>query len=118
LVYHEGTKGTKMDRSSHESMPDRVEVVATAIVDAAIAVHRGLGQGLLESAYEACLCYELSKRHVNFRRQVDLPVHYQQVLIETGYRIDVLADECVVIEIKSVEAIAAIHEAQLLTSPI
>jgi GxxExxY protein len=104
-----------MDRQMQDQVPARVEMIATAIVDAAIVVHRTLGPGLLESAYEACLCYELSKRHISFRRQVDLPVRYEEILIETGYRIDVLVDECVIIEIKAAESIIPIHEAQLLT---
>jgi GxxExxY protein len=89
-----------MEGRPHDSTPPRVESVATSIVDAAISVHRGLGPGLLESAYEACLCYELSKRQISLRRQVELPLRYEEVLIETGYRIDVLVDECVVVEIK------------------
>ncbi len=82
-----------MDRSLHDDIPKRAEVIASAIVDSAIAVHRALGPGLLESAYEACLCFELSKRQISFRRQVDLPVRYEEILIETGYRIDVLVDD-------------------------
>jgi GxxExxY protein len=91
------------------------EKVATEIVDAAIKLHRALGPGLLESAYEACLCYELSKRGIPYRQQVALPVRYEEVFVETGFRIDILADACVIIELKSTEAIAPIHEAQLLT---
>lgn len=104
-----------MDRSLHDDIPNRAEAIATAIVDSAIAVHRVLGPGLLESAYEACLCFELSKREIPFRRQVELPIRYEGILIEAGYRIDVLADDCVVIEVKSAESIIPIHEAQLLT---
>ena len=96
-------------------IPARVEDVAAAVIDAAIKVHKALGPGLLESVYEACLCYELSKRGIPCRRQVDMLVRYEDVLIETGFRIDVLADECVIAEIKAVEAIIPIHEAQLLT---
>jgi GxxExxY protein len=96
-------------------IPARVEDVAAAVIDAAIKVHKALGPGLLESVYEGCLCYELSKRGIPCRRQVDMLVRYEDVLIETGFRIDVLADECVIAEIKAVEAIIPIHEAQLLT---
>jgi len=78
-------------------------------------VHKVLGPGLLESVYEACLCYELSKRGVPFRRQVDMPVRFEEVLIETGFRVDVLADECVIAELKTAASIIPIHEAQLLT---
>ena len=93
----------------------REDEVASEIIDAAIKVHRTLGPGLLESVYEACLCYELSKRRIPFRRQVDMPVRYEEVWIETGFRIDVLADDCVIAEIKAKEAIIPIDEAQLLT---
>ena len=99
----------------YEPIPDHAEEVATAIVDAAIKVHKTLGPGLLESVYEACLCYELSKRQIPFRRQVSLPVRYEDILIEAGYRVDVIADECVIIELKSVDGIIPVHEAQLLT---
>ena len=99
----------------HDVVPDRAETIATAIVDAAFSVHRVLGPGLLESAYEACFCYELSKRHISFRRQVDLPPRYKEGLIEAGYQIDVLVNETVIVEIKSVEAIVPVHEAQLIT---
>ena len=93
----------------------RAEQVAAAIVDAAIKVHKTLGPGLLESVYEACLCYELTKRAIPYRQQVALPVRYEEVFVETGFRIDVLVDDSVIIELKCVDAIAPIHEAQLLT---
>ena len=104
-----------MEGASHGPISARAEEVATAIVDAAIKVHRALGPGLLESVYEACLCYELTKRGIPYRRQVNLPVRYEDVFVETGFRLDILADECVIIELKSAEAIIPIHEAQLLT---
>jgi GxxExxY protein len=104
-----------MEGVLHESISARAEEVATAVVDAAVKVHRALGPGLLESVYEACLCYELSKRGIPYRRQVSLPVRYEEVFIETGFRLDVLVDECVIVELKSTESIIPIHEAQLLT---
>jgi GxxExxY protein len=104
-----------MECALQDPIASRAEEVATAIVDAAIKVHRALGPGLLESVYEACLCYELSKRGITYRRQVSLPVRYEEVFIETGFRLDVLVDECVIVELKSTEAIIPIHEAQLLT---
>jgi len=104
-----------MEETSHGPIWARAEEVTTAIVDAAIKVHRALGPGLLESVYEACLCYELTKRGIPYRRQVSLPVRYEDVFVETGFRLDILADECVIIELKAAEAIIPIHEAQLLT---
>jgi GxxExxY protein len=85
------------------------------IVDAAIKVHSALGPGLLESTYEACLMYELNKRRLVTRNQVPLPVHYEEVVIEVGYRIDLLVFETVIVELKSVDDIAPIHRAQLLS---
>jgi GxxExxY protein len=89
--------------------------VTRAIIGAAIDVHRVLGPGLLESAYDECLCYELSSRRIPFRRQVALPLEYKGVRLDCGYRIDFVIDSRVVVELKSVTAIEPIHEAQLLT---
>ena len=85
------------------------------IIGAAIAVHRELGPGLLESAYQACMCRELTLRQIAFRSQVDLPVHYKGILLDCGYRIDFVVDDRVIVELKSVERLAPIHESQLLT---
>jgi GxxExxY protein len=86
-----------------------------AIRGAAIEVHRHLGPGLLESAYEECLCHELALRGVRFERQVALPVEYKGVKLDCGYRMDLLVGNRVVVEIKSVDEVAPVHEAQLLT---
>jgi GxxExxY protein len=85
------------------------------IVDAAMKVHSALGPGLLESAYEACLLFELSRRGLVVRSQVPLPVKYEDIVVEVGYRIDLLVDELVIVELKSVDCIASIHKAQLLS---
>ena len=85
------------------------------IVDSAIKVHSAVGPGLLESAYEACLMFELNKRGLATRNQVPLPVRYGEVVIEVGYRIDLLVAECVIVELKSVDEIAPIHKSQLLS---
>jgi len=85
------------------------------IIGAAIEVHRALGPGLLESSYEECLCHELRIRKVPFERQVALPVEYKGVKLDCGYRLDLLVAKTVVVELKAVERIEAIHEAQLLT---
>ncbi|MCW8131936.1 MAG: GxxExxY protein [Planctomycetota bacterium] len=85
------------------------------VIGAAIEVHKALGPGLLESAYAQCLCRELSLREVPFRREVELPVTYKDVKLNCGYRIDVLVAECLVVEVKAVETVLSIHEAQLLT---
>ena len=85
------------------------------IISAAVEVHRALGPGLLESAYERCLCHELELRGVPFKCQMALPVQYKGQLLDCSYRIDVLVANRVVIEVKAVEAILPIHEAQLIT---
>ena len=85
------------------------------IIGAAIEVHRAVGPGLLESAYEACLCHELTLRRVAFERQKPLPVEYKGVKLDCGYRLDLFVEGTVVVEIKAVETIQPIHEAQLLT---
>jgi len=85
------------------------------IIGAAIEVHKLLGPGLLESAYEECLAYELSFANICFERQVPLPVTYKSLQLDCGYRIDLLVEKTVVLELKAVEGIQPIHEAQLLT---
>ncbi len=85
------------------------------IIGAAVEVHKALGLGLLESAYELCLCHELSRQELPFERQVDLPVTYKGLQLDAGYRIDVVIDKAVVVEVKSVEKVLPVHEAQLLT---
>ncbi len=85
------------------------------IIGAAIGVHRALGPGLLESAYEECLCHELRLRGLHFERQKPLPVVFKGVMLDCGYRLDLLVSNSVVVEIKSVDAFLPIHEAQLLT---
>ena len=85
------------------------------IVGAAIEVHKILGPGLLESAYEACLCKELELRSLRFRSQPGLPIVYKGVRLDCGYRPDVIVEEKVVLEVKAIEAVAPVHEAQLLT---
>lgn len=89
--------------------------MSNKIIGCAIEVHKLLGPGLLESAYESCLCYELSKNGIKFRRQVELPVSYKDSKIEVGYRIDVIVEECIILELKAVETILPIHKSQLKT---
>lgn len=84
-------------------------------MDSAIQVHRQLGPGLLESAYQACLKYELEKRKRVVKTEVVLPLEYGDLNLSVGYRIDMMVDDCVIVENKAVEEILKIHEAQLLT---
>ncbi len=89
--------------------------ISRAVLDGAFRVHSALGPGLLESAYEHCLLHELTRRGVNTRRQVDLPIEYEGIRVDAGYRLDLLVEETVIVEIKAVDALLPIHEAQLLT---
>jgi GxxExxY protein len=89
--------------------------VTERIIGCAIEVTRALGPGLLESAYEQCLAFELGEHGMHFRLQVPVPVEYKGARIECGYRIDVLVDDAVIVELKSVDQLAPVHEAQLLT---
>jgi GxxExxY protein len=92
-----------------------VNELTHAIIGAAIEVHKNLGPGLLESTYEACLSHELLLRNLRFERQKSIPVVYKQTKLECGYRIDLLVESKIVVELKSVEGFAPIHEAIVLT---
>jgi GxxExxY protein len=98
-----------------EPIPIHDEALATVIVDAAFCVHKALGAGLMESVYEVCLRYELERRGVPCKAQVDLPVVYRGVQLDAGLRLDLLVGDRVIVELKSVERIHPVHEAQLLT---
>jgi GxxExxY protein len=89
--------------------------VGDAIIGAAMKVHSAVGPGLLESAYETCLVYELEKRRIRARRQVLVPIRYEDLTIDNGYRIDRLVAERVVVELKAVDAILPVHKGQLLS---
>ncbi len=91
------------------------ENLTESIIGAAIEVHKELGPGLMESAYEECLCHELSVRNLPFQRQVSLPVSYKKIKLDCGYRMDIVVGNTVVLELKSIETILPIHEAQLIT---
>ena len=96
---------------------DRAEIEnrATEVVDAAVAVHSALGPGLLESTYEACLAYELRSRRLGVRRQLALPVRYRGMRVGGAYRLDLVVDSVIVIELKTVTKLLPVHEAQLLS---
>jgi GxxExxY protein len=84
-------------------------------VDAGLKVHKALGPGHLESVYEQCLAHELRARSLNIKRQLALPVVYNGLTLESGYRLDILVEDAVVLEIKAVDALSRVHEAQILT---
>ena len=102
------------DAEGAENGPQE-NIVSEAVIGAAIEVHRHLGPGLLESAYESCLCRELELRGLSFERQQSLPISYKGQSVECGYRLDLVVAGVVLAEIKAVEALLPIHQAQLLT---
>jgi GxxExxY protein len=91
------------------------EEVSPRVIGLAIEVHRHLGSGLLESAYEECLCVELTEANIAYQRQVPVPIVYKGTRLDCGYRIDLLVDQCLVVEIKAIERLMPIHSAQILT---
>ncbi len=119
---------------NHRDTEAQKDPLSETVLGAAIEVHRNLGPGLLESAYEECLCYELAARDVGFRRQVELPVNYKKVKLDCGYRMelylpvnykkvkldcgyrmDIVVSNALVVEVKTVEILLPVHQAQLLT---
>jgi GxxExxY protein len=93
----------------------RVNQVTERIIGCAIEVHRHLGPGLLESAYDKCTCYEMTEEGLAVKRQVPLPVTYKGVKLDCGYRIDAVVEETAILEFKTVEKLLPLHEAQLLS---
>lgn len=98
---------------AHMTIPR--DPITDRIIGCAIEVHRSLGPGLLESAYEECLCYELAQAGVACKRQVPLPVRYKEVRLDCGYRMDVVVEDKVVLKLKTVERLLPVHDAQVLT---
>lgn len=96
-------------------LPDHLQDLARVVVDGAFRVHTALGPGLLESVYEACLVHELDKRGIPVQRQVPMPVHYDGLRFDAGFRLDLLVDQQLIVELKAVEQVLPVHQAQLLT---
>jgi GxxExxY protein len=106
MIHHGGTETRR--ELIHEKLTEQV-------IGAAIEVHREIGPGLMESAYEECLCHELHLRGLAFQRQVPLPVRYKGVSLDCGYKLDIVVEDALVLELKCVEQVLSFHEAQLLT---
>ena len=109
------TQRTQRAHEGREPIPEKTEQIARSVIGATVAVHRALGPGLLESAYEICLAHELERRGHSVLKQMALPVVYEAVKLEAGYRVDLMVDGALIVEVKSVDALAPVHEAQLLT---
>jgi GxxExxY protein len=101
--------------SAEMTKKERLNWITESIIGAAIEVHRDLGPGLLESAYETCLAFELVERGLKVEQQKPLPVVYREVKLDCGYRLDLLVEEAVIVEVKAVDRLAPIHQAQLLS---
>ena len=97
------------------NLPPELNALSGKAIDAAYKVHTVLGPGLLESVYEQCLRHELLRRGVPCRSQVSMPIHYDGIVIDSGYRIDLIAADTLIIELKAVDSLHPIHSAQLLT---
>ena len=100
---------------SFKALSEREESIAQKIVDSAYTVHKKLGPGLLERVYEVCFCHELSKRGLKYQRQVDIPVVYDGIVFDEGLRLDVLVEELIICELKAVEEMNPVWEAQILS---
>ncbi len=100
---------------SYDKLSEREELIGQKVVDAAFQVHKNLGPGLLERVYEVCFCHELSKRGLKWQRQVDIPIRYDGVTFDEGLRLDVLIEDLVICELKAVDTVNPVWQAQILS---
>ena len=108
-------ENTKIHKANYASIDKNIERIAKLIVDAAFTVHVNLGPGLLEKVYEICFCHELEKRGLKYKRQVDIPIVYDNLTFEEGLRLDVLVENCIICELKALETVNPVWEAQILS---
>jgi len=108
-------KNTKIHQDKFDPVPESVEKIGKLVVDAAYTVHINLGPGLLEKVYEVCFCHELAKRKLNFKRQVDIPIKYDNIVFNEGLRIDVIVEDSIICELKALETVNPVWEAQILS---
>lgn len=104
-----------MKQKFYEDLPEELNDIGTNIVDAAYTVHKNLGPGLLEKVYEICFCHELTKRGLKWRRQVDIPIIYDNIIFDEGLRLDVFVEDKVICELKSVDILNPVWEAQIIS---
>ena len=105
----------RQERQERQEPSALADAAARQVIDAGLKVHRALGPGLLESVYEVCLAHELQLRGLGVRRQVPLPLEYEGLRLEAGYRLDLVVADAVIVEVKAVESLSRLHEAQLIT---
>lgn len=105
----------KNHKERYKPLNESIERIAKLVVDAAFTVHVNLGPGLLEKVYEICFCHELEKRGLNYLRQVDIPIVYDNLTFEEGLRLDVLVEDCIICELKALDNVNPVWEAQILS---
>jgi len=108
-------KDSKNHKGSFEPITAELEEIGRLIVDSAYSVHSNLGPGLLEKVYEVCFCHELSLRNLQFQRQLDIPITYDNLIFDEGLRLDVLVEKSVICELKALETVNPVWEAQILS---
>ena len=108
-------KDTKLHKKIFSPIPQEIESIGKKIVDSAYTVHKELGPGLLEKVYETCFCHELSKRGLNFHRQKDIPIVYDGITFKEGLRLDVLVEDIIICELKAVDILNPVWDAQVLS---
>jgi GxxExxY protein len=106
---------SKKNKNMFESIPESLEQIGTMIVDSAYTVHYNLGPGLLEKIYEVCFCHELAKRGIKYKRQLDIPIVYDNLEFNEGLRLDVLVEESVICELKAIETVNPVWDAQIIS---
>ncbi len=109
------TRKSRKDRKGREDMPKKFSALSSIVIGAAIEVHRTLGPGLLEKTYQQCLAHELKLNNVDFRLEHPLPVEYKGMSLDCGYRVDLMVADQIIVELKAVDQLIGIHEAQILT---
>lgn len=110
-----GTNDKKIIMKKFKPIPSQLDIIGKKIVDAAYTVHKNLGPGLLEKVYESCFCYELQKRNLNYQRQLYIPIIYDGIIFEEGLRLDVIVEDKVICELKALENVNPVWEAQILS---
>lgn len=122
MINHKDSKAQRCTKSElkltskkYEPISEGLNIIGKKIVDAAFSVHKNLGPGLLEKVYEICFCYELQKRELSFERQLYLPVNYKGIQFNEGLRLDVLVNKSIICELKAIETVNPVWEAQILS---
>ncbi len=108
-------EGKSKKIQQYDPLPEELEIIGKKIVDAAYTIHKNLGPGLLEKVYEICFCHELEKRGLHYLRQVDIPIVYDGIQFNEGLRLDVLVENKVICELKAIETVNPVWEAQVLS---